>query len=542
VKNQNQWYCGAEGQQFGPFTWEQMRAMAVEGRLIADSPVRRDVDQKWFQASQIPGLLPKAHGGSAIGKAATGSAVKTKPAMKKAVALAPAAGAKASDSTIIAPRDTPTVKGLPRVKPAAVPAGSVPVGTVPKGHAVAAPPAPPPQAHEAFAFVAPSAAGATATKAPAKKSSATKVAVIALSGVVALVGLAGGGLVVWKYTRPAAGQVATNDLAAVQQELQTSLEAAVGDLEGNPLASIPIEPTATAADAPATSARTASPDKNSAGAEAKLITTMAGWTNVNSIKYIGLNKVKLRVDSAWLAADDSGARADLTPTGDVPASAKYVFVKLEIINTAPVARSYVSWNASAGTSVVMADQGNQVLALLPVSQTPRAERLTKLDIQPGQTVYDVLVFAAPQGKVEKLKLALEKATLAEGMKVRAPTHFALEIPLETLLTQSSGSGNVVAAALDPVLANQAAEGEPAGAPAIVAQPSAPLEVSPTAPAAAADGDKPVANGYNPPSAEELNRLFEELSEKYGDPAEKSRMEMLNDKGKEPEKKPGKPKT
>ena len=51
----NQWYCHVEGQDYGPFTWEQLRAMAAEGRIVTDSFVRRDVDQQWFQAAQVPG-------------------------------------------------------------------------------------------------------------------------------------------------------------------------------------------------------------------------------------------------------------------------------------------------------------------------------------------------------------------------------------------------------------------------------------------------------------------------------------------------------
>jgi len=58
VRVKSHWYCGVDGQQYGPFTWEQLRAMAAEGRIVTDSFVRRDVDQQWFQAAQVPGLLP----------------------------------------------------------------------------------------------------------------------------------------------------------------------------------------------------------------------------------------------------------------------------------------------------------------------------------------------------------------------------------------------------------------------------------------------------------------------------------------------------
>ena len=57
------WYCQVDGEQFGPFAWDQMRAMAAEGRLMAESQVRREVDQRWSAAGKIPGLLPLARTG-----------------------------------------------------------------------------------------------------------------------------------------------------------------------------------------------------------------------------------------------------------------------------------------------------------------------------------------------------------------------------------------------------------------------------------------------------------------------------------------------
>jgi hypothetical protein len=53
----DQWYCRVDGQQYGPYTWDQMRAMVAEGRVVAESYVRREVDQKWFAAGKIPGLV-----------------------------------------------------------------------------------------------------------------------------------------------------------------------------------------------------------------------------------------------------------------------------------------------------------------------------------------------------------------------------------------------------------------------------------------------------------------------------------------------------
>ena len=53
----DQWYCGVDGQQYGPYTWEQLRAMAAEGRIVPETYIRREIDQQWRSATQIPGLL-----------------------------------------------------------------------------------------------------------------------------------------------------------------------------------------------------------------------------------------------------------------------------------------------------------------------------------------------------------------------------------------------------------------------------------------------------------------------------------------------------
>jgi hypothetical protein len=55
----DQWYCGVDGQQYGPYTWDQLRAMAAEGRIVPETYVRREIDQQWLSAAQIPGLLAR---------------------------------------------------------------------------------------------------------------------------------------------------------------------------------------------------------------------------------------------------------------------------------------------------------------------------------------------------------------------------------------------------------------------------------------------------------------------------------------------------
>jgi hypothetical protein len=161
---------------------------------------------------------------------------------------------------------------------------------------------------------------------------------------------------------------------------------------------------------------------------------------------------------------------------------------------------------------VLGDQANEVLSLVPPAATPRARRLTAVDIAPGEAVTDQLVFAAPTGTIEKFKLALAKSALAEGVKFKSGTHFALEIPLEVLLVKADSiSSPAVAEAA--VLANQTPVASADGAPAIIAAPAAEAAVAPAGdkPTVAAAGQPEMKKRNEPPTAEELNRQFEELS-------------------------------
>ena len=52
----DQFYLQQMGQEFGPYRYGDLAAMASSGSLKSDQPVRR-VDTNWFPASQVPGLF-----------------------------------------------------------------------------------------------------------------------------------------------------------------------------------------------------------------------------------------------------------------------------------------------------------------------------------------------------------------------------------------------------------------------------------------------------------------------------------------------------
>jgi hypothetical protein len=51
------WYCQVENKQYGPFTADQLRGFAREGRLQRDGLVKRGLNQPWVQAQKVKGLF-----------------------------------------------------------------------------------------------------------------------------------------------------------------------------------------------------------------------------------------------------------------------------------------------------------------------------------------------------------------------------------------------------------------------------------------------------------------------------------------------------
>ncbi|SFH94427.1 Uncharacterized membrane protein YckC, RDD family [Tindallia magadiensis] len=52
-----QWYLAKKGQQYGPYTWEQMIQFAGEGRISPEDYVRHHQMNEWKPAAEIEGLI-----------------------------------------------------------------------------------------------------------------------------------------------------------------------------------------------------------------------------------------------------------------------------------------------------------------------------------------------------------------------------------------------------------------------------------------------------------------------------------------------------
>jgi hypothetical protein len=481
----NQWYCRVDGEQYGPFSWEQMRAMADEGRLLAGSQVRRDGDRQWFLAGQVPSLLKKkpqaaappkpprqANNPSAGGSSAKLSSKPSKSGSSSSIHVTATSRPGATDAS---------QSKVKRARPAASPPPP-PSGTRSAGQAAIRTAGP--NLPVVSVAVQPAAHGANSGEATLPVKSGPNVLMILgiVLGVLLLVGMTGAGLLAWGLFK--AGRSVAGETQSTLAQTAADLEEELASAEGNPSS-------AAAAATVATRALTSSP-ANRGGQRNELAGRMkaqARWLDVTQIRGVRLSKMRLSVGRAWLASDATGTPVVPTlksdsaerPTAEA-AEAKYVFVELQIENEAPVPRKFTSWNSGGPRSVALADQTNAVVEVVPPSETPTITRLAAVDVSPGESVTDVLVFAAPAGDIEALHLLLEKKLLAEGGR----DYFAFEIPLEALM-ESRGQA---AAATMPTVAGR--------------------DLKAAADPVAAQGDGPSSRKGGPPTKEELDREFQAL--------------------------------
>jgi hypothetical protein len=415
-----QWYCRLEGQQTGPYTAEELKALAAEGRIGPQTEVRREADKKWFQAAKVSGLVERPPPSDPV----------------RASAAAPPVPPPAP-ADLIAP---PPVAATPPPPPVALAAaGQSPLGIVV---------APPVLAKNPDDAPLPAAARPGAS--PLLAAVAVGVVLALVVVVVCAIG--------WRLTvptSPTAEPLAKAEKPAAPPEEKPVLsEAELDAILGPKAPEPPPQPAKSAKDA-AVAAESAADDPKLAAAR-KIVAAQAGWTNIENLREIKVRgrDMSLRVTAVWLTSDTAGTRVEPTlpapappaggqPAGDAkspPASsaapagaasaatAKYVFVELRVTNSGSVPRKYQGWNSGDAASAILADKSNQVLAFVPPSQTPGFTRLAAHHLPAGKTVSDLLVFEAPDKPFESLRLALAQSGLVETLK----GHFAFEVPIEFL--------------------------------------------------------------------------------------------------------------
>ena len=382
-----------------------MRAMAAEGRLVPESHVRREVDQRWFNAGKIPGLLA----GARPAATATATAPAASTAAASAIAVADPLAAKATatnNGKSIDNRATANGNGHPAtpmttssqrsgddssqklkiarpMAPAANGAGPPAAGGEPpapppvkkrSGKPKAPLPEPAPSASPLGIVVAPPVAAPKGGKAAAKSPLAAAAEKDAnglspllvggmLGGVALILVAVGVGVVAWQRWQSDDAQAARAAKAAAQPAedkpaiSEAELDAILGPIK-------PREPAPAAAAAPATNTSPPpEPTKAIAAADAgpaddasplakaladpkveaarKLIAAQTRWTPVEGVVIRGRD-IQVEVAQIWLASDEKGTRIDPVLPSAAPTPAA----------TGPIARAIAS---SAGKKYIFVD-------------------------------------------------------------------------------------------------------------------------------------------------------------------------------------------
>lgn len=416
------WYLSLDGRQLGPLPSEQVQRMAQRGQIKPETPLRPETQEEWLPAKTWPQLFS----GSSAGPPADSAPAKRVVPKAKAISTTPPPVVTPATGTI--PRGAPVEKavvpvGAP-VAPVGIPAGTVaPRPTVTATSPVVAPLGPVIVTDAPVSRGKGNASAAHEDAPPSSLKKKNRTPVMILGGLVLVVALAGGLLVAFN---PFGGG---EEKQAVAPNAIPLAVAAKGP-EADPQGLVEEEPPATelAANEPAAvahvegeNARSASQPKVSKLA-AELQKKVKGWKSA-AAGYQVRSVMSYRVTDVWLEKGEAGN--------------PLVFVQVAVTNLGQAPLAYRGWNglAAKDTSAILLDDEGAALALAPADEFA-AERLKSVSIQPKESVTDTLVFAAPQGEIEKLRLILPQVTVNNlGAGV-----FALEIPA-AMVSQERPTGN-----------------------------------------------------------------------------------------------------
>ncbi len=75
-----QWHMQRQGDEYGPYSWEELQQHALAGSIISSDLVKSDEMFQWVPASEVPGLIPNV---SAKAPAPPMAGFSTEPPAKK---------------------------------------------------------------------------------------------------------------------------------------------------------------------------------------------------------------------------------------------------------------------------------------------------------------------------------------------------------------------------------------------------------------------------------------------------------------------------
>ena len=518
------------GEEYGPFTWDQMLQMAAEGRVTPELPIRKVSDSQWSTAAAIPGLLGGAKPAAQKAAAPSAAAPAAKSAIKKAKPLARPPVS----------RPAPPVVNAPQNIPVGVPAG-IPVGA-PVGVAVGSPAS---SSSGAFNFdlnAAPSGKQRTVKKSvlddedsPAiKKKGNTPLLIGALGGGAALVAIIVGITVYITMFRGGKEEkvVATNTSTETEGTDEEGAESNPGETNPEGEADSGSKKAAAAKTKAAKGTKATTPDAKSPpkSDQKAIVEGIREWKNIVTLKSVGIGNARVAISRVWLAADATGKRADVSAVaaekpaeaapaaeegkkGDAPVEgataasgkAKFVFVEIAISNKAGAPIKYKGWNNPGVGAAILADDQNNIFPLVPKTETSGVQRLGAADVPGGGGITETLVFEAPSGSFDALHLVLPQVVFYPSMKGK---QFALEITPDVLANEGGPPVAVPPAGLagtegnDPLVPGRKVATEPGKVEGITpAEPS-----KPEASAATKTPEPPPPK--KPSLIDEINKDFE----------------------------------
>lgn len=533
-----EWIAKVGGEEYGPFTWDQMLQMSAEGRVTPELPIRKASDSQWSTAAEIPGLLGSPKTAAPVPKqaakpAAPSAATPTsKSAVKKAKPLArPPTG-----------RPVPPVVTTPQNIPAGIPVGA-PMGTV-----AAAPPAPhSPSPLGAFNLdlgASPSSRSRSATKSAldaddeegvvVRRKSRAPLILGVLGGVTALVAIVVGVTIYITMFRGGNEEQLTATNTSAGKRTDTESADTVNPGEANPEGEADPgarKPSTSKDRAKGKSSTNPSPESDQKGLQSAIDSvSQKSWVNAATISRFGFPNIKVEIGRVWLTGPTSSEPKTVEPpteensTNDATqkASTKYLAIEFVISNKASSTLKYKGWNSPNKTPVFLVDDQEKVHKLIPVDSTPAMARLPKADIAGGGQATDVLVFEAPSDSFDELRLLLPQNVFYP--KTRNP-YFGISITPDVLASGGGSpvtppSGNVVGnEANDPLLSGRRVATDPA-------LPENPAEMP--APDAKAAAKTEPAPPKKPSLIDEINKSVDE---------DEKGKKMDEGKGAEAEKKP-----
>ncbi|MBN2474468.1 MAG: DUF4339 domain-containing protein [Pirellulales bacterium] len=130
----SEWFCEISGEQVGPLSPGQLKAMAEQGQLTPKHRVKQGAHGPWVPAGRVKGLFPVA-GQPGSSSQATYGAVAKPPSPRPVESLEPSAPeppARIPKARPAVPKNLPT-EMAPAVPPAPPVVDVTPVGDVPRG-------------------------------------------------------------------------------------------------------------------------------------------------------------------------------------------------------------------------------------------------------------------------------------------------------------------------------------------------------------------------------------------------------------------------